>query len=37
MTDEERAQLPGGYQGGAYREGWALILGRFAAAAGGQP
>jgi uncharacterized protein YndB with AHSA1/START domain len=40
LTQEQIARdcaLPGGYQGGAYREGWALILGRLAAAAGGQP
>jgi uncharacterized protein YndB with AHSA1/START domain len=39
LTDEQLAEdcaLPGGYTGGAYREGWALILGRLAAAAGGQ-
>ncbi len=28
--------LPGGYLGGAYREGWARILGRLAAMTGGQ-
>jgi hypothetical protein len=28
--------LPGGYTGGAYREGWARILGCLAAAAEGQ-
>jgi Activator of Hsp90 ATPase homolog 1-like protein len=39
MTEEQLARdcaLPGGYTGGAYREGWARILGRLAAAAGGQ-
>jgi len=38
LTEEQAGRdcaLPGGYLGGAYREGWALILGRFAAAAGG--
>ena len=38
LTDEELARdcaLEGGYLGGAYREGWARILGLFAAAAGG--
>ena len=28
--------LPGGYLGGAYREGWARILGCLAATIGGQ-
>jgi hypothetical protein len=28
--------LPGGYLGGAYREGWARILSRLAAVTGGQ-
>jgi len=32
----EDCALPGGYLGGAYREGWERILGRFAAAIGGQ-
>jgi len=39
LTDEELARdcvLEGGYLGGAYREGWACILGRFAVAIGGQ-
>jgi hypothetical protein len=39
VTEEQLARdcaLPGGYTGGAYREGWARILGRLAAAAGGQ-
>lgn len=38
LTDEELARdcaLEGGYLGGAYREGWARILGRFAATLGG--
>jgi uncharacterized protein YndB with AHSA1/START domain len=38
LTDEQLAEdcaLPGGYLGGAYRAGWALILDRFAACAGG--
>jgi uncharacterized protein YndB with AHSA1/START domain len=37
LTDEQLAEdcaLPGGYTGGAYREGWARILGRLATAAG---
>ena len=40
LTEEQLAQdcaLPGGYAGGSYREGWTRILGRLAAAAGGQP
>jgi Activator of Hsp90 ATPase homolog 1-like protein len=40
LTDEQLARdcaLPGGYAGGAYVEGWARILARLAAAAGGQP
>ena len=39
LTDEQLAEdcaLHGGYTGGAYRVGWARILGRLAAAAGGQ-
>jgi hypothetical protein len=39
LTDEELARdcaLPGGYLGGAYREGWSRILGRFAVAIAGQ-
>ena len=39
LTEEQLAQdcaLPGGYLGGAYREGWARILGRLAAITGGQ-
>jgi uncharacterized protein YndB with AHSA1/START domain len=35
LTTEQIARdcaLPGGYLGGAYREGWAFILGRFVAA-----
>jgi uncharacterized protein YndB with AHSA1/START domain len=39
LTEEQLARdcaLPGGYTGGAYREGWARILGCLAAAAGGQ-
>ena len=39
LTDEQLAQdcaLPGGYTGGAYREGWARILGRLASAAKGR-
>ena len=39
LTEEQLAQdcaLPGGYLGGAYREGWARILGRLAAMTGGQ-
>ena len=39
LTDEQLAEdcaLPGGYLGGAYRAGWERILGRFAAAIGGQ-
>lgn len=38
LTDEELARdcaLPGGYTGGAYREGWARILGYLAVAMGG--
>ena len=38
LTDEELARdcaLEGGYLGGAYREGWARVLGRFAATLGG--
>ena len=38
LTEEQVAKdcaLPGGYLGGAYSEGWALILGRFATAAAG--
>jgi uncharacterized protein YndB with AHSA1/START domain len=34
---ERDCVLPGGYLGGSYEKGWALILGRFAAATGGQP
>lgn len=37
LTDEQLAEdcaLGGGYTGGAYVEGWALVLGRLAAAAG---
>ena len=34
---ERDCVLPGGYLGGSYEKGWALILGRLAAAAGGQP
>jgi hypothetical protein len=40
LTEEQLARdcaLPGGYVDGAYVEGWARILGRLAAAAGGQP
>jgi hypothetical protein len=40
LTDEQLAEdcaLPGGYRGGAYREGWARILRCLAAAIGGQP
>ncbi len=40
LTEEQLAEdcaLPGGYAGGSYREGWTRILGRLAAAAGGQP
>jgi len=36
LSDEQLAQdcaLPGGYTGGAYREGWAIILGHLVAAA----
>jgi uncharacterized protein YndB with AHSA1/START domain len=39
LTDEQLAEdcaLPGGYTGGAYREGWSRILAGLAAAAGGQ-
>jgi uncharacterized protein YndB with AHSA1/START domain len=39
LTDEQLAEdcaLPGGYTGGAYREGWARILACLAATAGGQ-
>jgi Activator of Hsp90 ATPase homolog 1-like protein len=39
LTEEELARdcaLPGGNLGGAYREGWARILGRLAATVGGQ-
>jgi len=39
LTGEQLARdcaLPGGYRGGAYREGWARILGRLAAVTGGQ-
>ena len=39
LTEEQLARdcaLPGGYTGGAYREGWARILGCLAAAAEGQ-
>jgi uncharacterized protein YndB with AHSA1/START domain len=39
LTDQQLAEdcaLPGGYTGGAYREGWARILACLAAAAGGQ-
>ena len=39
LTEDQLAQdcaLPGGYLGGAYREGWACILGRLAAMTGGQ-
>jgi uncharacterized protein YndB with AHSA1/START domain len=34
---ERDCALPGGYLGGSYEQGWALILGHFAAAAGGRP
>ena len=40
LTDEQLARdcaLPGGYEGGAFREGWARILHRLAAAAEGRP
>jgi hypothetical protein len=40
LTEEQVAQdsaLPDGYRGGAYSEGWALIIGRFAVAAGAPP
>ena len=39
LTGEQLAKdcaLPGGYLGGAYREGWARILGCLAATTGGQ-
>jgi hypothetical protein len=39
LTEEQLAEdcaLPGGYPGGAYREGWARILGALAATIGGQ-
>jgi uncharacterized protein YndB with AHSA1/START domain len=39
LTEAELARdcaLPGGYAGGAYREGWSRILGLFAAAAEGK-
>jgi uncharacterized protein YndB with AHSA1/START domain len=39
LTEEQLARdcaLPGGYLGGAYREGWARILSRLAAVTGGQ-
>ena len=39
LTDEQLAEdcaLPGGYLGGAYRQGWARILRCLAAAIGGQ-
>jgi len=39
LTEEQLGQdcaLPGGYLGGAYREGWARILGCLAATIGGQ-
>lgn len=39
LTGEQLAKdcaLPGGYLGGAYREGWARILGCLAAMIGGQ-
>jgi uncharacterized protein YndB with AHSA1/START domain len=38
LSDEQLAEdcaLPGGYLGGAFDKGWALILGRLAAAAEG--
>ena len=40
LTEEQIASdcvLPGGYLGGSYEKGWALILGRLATATGGQP
>jgi uncharacterized protein YndB with AHSA1/START domain len=40
LTEEQLAEdcaLPGGYTGGAYREGWARILGLLASAAEGLP
>lgn len=39
LTEEQLARdcaLPGGYSGGAYSRGWTTILGRLAAAAGGE-
>ncbi len=39
LTEEQLARdcaLPGGYLGGAYREGWARILGCLAATTGGE-
>ncbi len=39
LTEEQLGRycaLPGGYLGGAYREGWARILGRLAATIGEQ-
>jgi uncharacterized protein YndB with AHSA1/START domain len=39
LTEEQLARdcaRPGGYLGGAYREGWARILGRLAATIGEQ-